>query len=56
MEIAVLVSWTLTLLGLGGVLAWIVFVDSKKRWPWATAWERYVAVVTFQRNGPTRRG
>lgn len=29
------------------VLAYVVFVDSKRRWPWAGWWTRLVYVLTF---------
>ena len=32
-----------------GTLLYIVFIDSKKRWPGVNAFQRYARVVTFYR-------
>jgi hypothetical protein len=32
------------------ILAWIVFVDSRRRWPGLSAFRRYARIVTFYRD------
>jgi hypothetical protein len=34
---------------LGANVVWIVFVDSKKRWPNRTAFDRFANLITFSR-------
>jgi hypothetical protein len=46
---APLITNAATLVWMLGVMAWVVVRDSRKRWPEASTWERYVNVITFKR-------
>lgn len=47
--LAFFVSNAGTVLILLGMIAWIVLIDSRKRWPRTSAWERLARLLTFQR-------
>lgn len=40
---------------MGGVMIWIVLVDSKKRWPSKSAFDRFSSVITFDPSRETPR-
>lgn len=41
------IGWLGPFLWIGVTMLYAVFVDSKKQWPWLSAWQRYVYVITF---------
>jgi hypothetical protein len=43
------VSWYGTIAVFTVCICFIVFFDSKKRWPGATTWERWTNLITFRR-------
>jgi hypothetical protein len=50
MVIAQLFSMFGTIEVLAGMMIWIVFIDSKKRWPRVGWFDRFARVITFYRD------
>lgn len=48
-NIASVVGYGGTVVVLLLVMLYVVFVDSKRRWPEASTWQRYANVITFKR-------
>lgn len=48
--IAYAISYGGTCLTILGTVLWIVFIDSKRRWPNVPAFDRFARVVTFYRD------
>jgi len=49
-EVASLVALAAPAVWTFGLLVWVVFFDSRGRWPRASLYQRLVNVVTFRRN------
>ena len=43
------IAWGGTVLVFAVMVTWIVFIDSKKRWPGQTTFQRWTNFVTFRR-------
>lgn len=46
-DLAAILSPVATLFWMLGMVAWIVFFDSKKRWPKRSVFQRYASLITF---------